>query len=212
MRRPEVVDHGKRTDLLPDSVDDQRVTFVMTDGIARPGRPDLRRMRLVQAHVSDFVIEDIEKRDHIRLLEHPHAEVPENKRHAARPTLVARIGSRPAAQLDIAVRLHGLRRPRLEDRIGVIADELRVVADEWNVRTGKGAPIIVHRLPPARLVRHGTRTRSRRRHAGKRKAPPGAGEIRDRGGRWRTAVDRRRWRHPLSASGHRGCRQDQIDK
>jgi hypothetical protein len=57
VRRAKQVDHGKRT-IGPnaDGVDHQRVAFVMADGIAMPRWPHLRRMRLIHAHASDFMI------------------------------------------------------------------------------------------------------------------------------------------------------------
>jgi hypothetical protein len=54
VRRAKQVDYGKRT-IGPNAngVDDQRIAFVMADGIAMPGWPHLRRMRLIHAHAAD---------------------------------------------------------------------------------------------------------------------------------------------------------------
>jgi hypothetical protein len=51
-------------------------------------------MGLVQAHMADFMIEDIQDRDVVRLLEHLHAEVIKDEGHAAGSALVDGIRSR----------------------------------------------------------------------------------------------------------------------
>jgi hypothetical protein len=56
-RAPRSIARGP--DLDADGVDHQRVALVMADGIPIPRRRYLRRMRLVHAHVADFMIERI---------------------------------------------------------------------------------------------------------------------------------------------------------
>ena len=96
----------------PDShrVDHQRVAFVMADGIAMPGRRHMRRMGGVQAHHARFIIVGIEDRDPVPLLEHLHADVPEDEGHPVGPALVARGRVGHAGQRDFARPLHRLSR------------------------------------------------------------------------------------------------------
>src|SRR5258708_1633029 len=54
LRRAEPVDHGKGPDFDPHRVYDQRVAFVMADGIPIPRRGYLRRMLRIHAHVADL--------------------------------------------------------------------------------------------------------------------------------------------------------------
>ena len=72
----------------------------------------MRGMSLVQAHVADFMIEDIQDRDAVRLLEHLHAEVIKDERHPAGPALIDRIESRAVVHLFFGVRLHDCPPPR----------------------------------------------------------------------------------------------------
>jgi hypothetical protein len=51
-----------------------------------------------------------------------------NKRHTSRPTLVARARKAHADQRHFAELLYDFRSPRLQDRIGVIADKLKEIA------------------------------------------------------------------------------------
>jgi hypothetical protein len=44
-------------------VDHQCVAFVMADGIPIPGRRHARRLRLIHAHVADFMIVGIQQGD-----------------------------------------------------------------------------------------------------------------------------------------------------
>ena len=90
MRRAIPVHRGKGADLDPHGVYDQRVAFVMTHGIAIPGRRHLSRMRLVQAHVTNLMIVVIEDDDLVGLLQDLDGTTRKNKRHPSRPTLVAR--------------------------------------------------------------------------------------------------------------------------
>ena len=63
VRSAELVDHGVRARLDANGIDHQRIALVMADGISKPGRRQLRGMSLVQAHVADFMIEDIQDRN-----------------------------------------------------------------------------------------------------------------------------------------------------
>ncbi len=67
------VDHGKRPPLDPDGVDHQRIAFIMADGIPIPGRRHLRRMGLVQPHLTKFMIAQVEEQDFVRQLQHLQA-------------------------------------------------------------------------------------------------------------------------------------------
>ena len=113
-RRAVHVDHGKRpVSLNPHRIDHEHVAFVMADGVAIPGRRYARRMRLVHAHIADFMIVRIDDGDPIRFLQHLHSNVPKNKGHSSGPTLIARSRIGHAGQRDFAVFLHDLRRVRL---------------------------------------------------------------------------------------------------
>src|SRR5215467_10173305 len=84
------IDHGKRSDLDPNGVDDQRVAFIMADRISIPGWRHIRRMRLVQAHLAELMIKGIKNGDFGRSLENLHSKICNNERHLLGPTLVAR--------------------------------------------------------------------------------------------------------------------------
>ena len=86
-------------------------------------------MRLVQAHVPDFVIVGVEERDLVRLLQHLHADVEENERHAAGPALIARRRVVDAGSRDLAVLFYDVRGMRLQDRARVIADQLEDIGN-----------------------------------------------------------------------------------
>src|SRR6516164_4130659 len=88
--RAKPVDHGKWADLDSHGVNHQRVAFVMANGISIPGWRHMRRMRLVQAHLAELMIERIKDRDLIGLLEQVHSIIDENEWHLLGPTLVAR--------------------------------------------------------------------------------------------------------------------------
>ena len=122
-------------------------------------------MRLVQAHAAHFVAVAVDHRDLVRLLQHLHQEIPEDVRHALRPALVAGGWIALPRQRDFAVLLHDFRRRGLEDRVGVIADQLAEVR---------------HPVARARPVEHRAGTRQRRLKAGEKGMRPDAGEIRDR--------------------------------
>src|SRR6266550_720296 len=108
-RRAVHVDHGKRpVSLNPHRIDDECVAFVMADGVAIPGRPYARRMRLVHAHIADLMIVRIDDGDLVRSLEHLHSNVPKNKGHSSGPTLIARSRIWHSGQRDFAMSLHDL--------------------------------------------------------------------------------------------------------
>jgi hypothetical protein len=165
----------------------------MADRIPIPGRLHLRRMRLIHAHASDIRPLVVNDRDLVRLLEHLHSEVLVDIRHGFGPTLVGRTRKSHARQRDFAVLLHDCGRPWFQDRIGVIADQLVVVA---------------HAVAP-RSVRHRAGSRRWRLEPGKRRVTPYAGEIRDRRSALRTAPGRpSRTRHRLPPDRRRSrCRQ-----
>lgn len=89
--RAKPVDHGNRPDLEPDCVYYQRVTFVVADGIAIPGRRHVTGMRLVQAYATDLMIIVIKDRDLVRLLQQLHSTTGKDIRHPLGRTLVARV-------------------------------------------------------------------------------------------------------------------------
>src|SRR3954463_15267066 len=110
----------------------------MANRIPIPGWRDLGGMRLVHAYVADFVAVAIDHRDLVRLLQHLHAEIPEDKRHTSGPTLVAWSLIDGSRQGNFAVLLHDVSRVGLQDGIGVIADELVPIA--WTV-VGTARPV-----------------------------------------------------------------------
>jgi hypothetical protein len=65
----------------------------MANGIAKPGRLHLRRMRLVHAHVADFVIIVT-----VRLLEHLHSKVHKNEGHGQKTEILQKSLSYPLPQ------------------------------------------------------------------------------------------------------------------
>src|ERR1700686_5370009 len=71
------------------------------------------------------VIKDV---DLVRLRQDLDCTARKNKRHTSGPTLVARAREAHSGQRYFAELLDDLRRPRLQDRIGVIADKLEEVA------------------------------------------------------------------------------------
>src|SRR5580704_1719029 len=165
----------------------------MADGIAKPGRLHLYRMRRVQAHAADLMIVDIKDGDPIHLLDHLHAHVRENEGHSSGPTLVARGRIAFAAQGDFAGSLHDLDRLGLQDGIGVIAHQLQYVAGA--VRT-------------ARPVCHRAGTGQRRLEAGEGQAHPRRGKIRNRRVSLRSGSSRPgAGRRCLPQGGCRSCRR-----
>src|SRR5215471_15209710 len=60
--RAKPVDHGKWAALDSHGVDHHRVAFVVADGISIPGWRDMGRMRLVQTHLAELMIEGVKDR------------------------------------------------------------------------------------------------------------------------------------------------------
>jgi hypothetical protein len=172
----------------------------MANGITVPGRRHRRGMRGIHAHMADFMIVRIDDDDLVRLLDQLHADIPNDKRDASRPTLPARARGRHPARFDLAELPDELRCLWLQDRVGVIADKPIEVA---------GA------APVARAVRHRAGSRARRLKAATSDMRPHAGEIRDRGGAGRRLARRAgfggRRRLPPSGRGH-CCRHDRQQK
>ena len=166
IRRAEQVDHGKRP-ICPDAdrVNHQRIAFIMADRIAVPRRRHLRRVRRIEADLTDFMILIENHHNSIGQLQHLHGHVLEQERHRLRPALVRRIGEGHAGERKIALLLDHRRGPGLQDRIGVVPDQLAIIA---------GALIV------ARPVGHRTGAGCRRHQPRQRSMAPDAGEIRDR--------------------------------
>src|ERR1700676_5189330 len=138
-----------------------------------------RHVRLVHAHLAELMIMMIKDDCPVRLLEHLDLEVPEDIRYRLLQTLVVRVGKTPAGQGYLAAPLDDLRSLRLQDWIGVVADQLVEVA---------------RAIGQARLVAYGARPRYRR-FKSQRWVGPNTGEIRDRCGRLRARRARNRSRH-----------------
>ncbi len=105
-------------------------------------------MRLIHAHLAKFI--PIKDGDLIRLLEHQHCNAVEDVGNRFGPTLYGRARRAGAAQLHFAVLLHGLRRPGLQDRIGVIADQQGWIADEDAISRWQDVAFGIGDLWPAR--------------------------------------------------------------
>jgi hypothetical protein len=105
------------------------------------------------------MIVGIKDGDPVRLLDHLHADVDKDVRQPSGPALVARDRSGDAAQLDFAVSLYGLRRFGLQDRIAVVADKLEEAARERTGPRRQRPTVVTEKLPHARLVKNGARTR-----------------------------------------------------
>ena len=165
--RAEQVDHGIGA-IGPDphGVDHERVAFVMTDRIAVPGWRHLCGMLVIHAHPAHFMILVEQHDDPVRQLQHRHGHVLEQERHGLGPALIAGVRIGHASQRQVALIPHDIRRPGLQDRIRVVADQLGIVARAV--------------IGPPRLVRHRPRPRRRRNEPGQRAVPPDAGEIRHR--------------------------------
>src|SRR2546430_16584866 len=92
MRRAIPVDHGITPDFDAYGIDDQRVAFIVTHGIAVPGRGDLRRMGLVQTHAANLLIVAIKDDDLVRQLQQLRWAIRKNERNPPSPTWVTRVG------------------------------------------------------------------------------------------------------------------------
>ena len=100
----------------------------MADRIAHPGRRYMRGMRGIQAHLPDMMIQHVEDGDLVLFLQQLDFLLPENIGRLLRRALVGRVREGHAGDRNFALALHDLRRRGLQDRIGVIADELVAVA------------------------------------------------------------------------------------
>src|SRR6516165_8333982 len=85
-------------------------------------------MRLVHPHLSELMIERVKNGDILRLLDDLHSTIYRNEGHSFGPTLVAWGRIALAGHRNLAQLLHDLRRPRLQDRIAIIADQLAAIA------------------------------------------------------------------------------------
>src|SRR5258708_39115267 len=97
-------------------------------GMSVPARRQGRWMRLVQAYMTALMIIGVGNRDFVRLLEHLYSDIPKNEWYPAGPTLITRGRIGHAAQSDFAGFFHHLRCFGLQNRIGVITDQLVVIA------------------------------------------------------------------------------------
>jgi hypothetical protein len=168
----------------------------MADGIPIPGRRHRRGVRGIHAHMAQFMALAVDHQDVVRPLEDLQQEVPKNVGHPTGPTLVARSRIPSAGQRNVAVLLHDCGCLGLQNRVGVIADQL--------VEVG-------HAVGAARPVRHRAGTRCRGFEAGEVGVRPYAGEIRDRCGALRRAAGRPdRGRHVLARGGGRRRRGRQC--
>ena len=149
-------------------------------------------MLLIQPHMPVVIVVRINQGDPIGLLQHPHAEIPEQIRQRVLQAHVVRIRIGDAGRRDFAELLDRLCGRGLEDRIGVIADQHAEIA-------GAG-------WQPG-LVPHRPRTRQRRAEA-ESWMEPRTGKIRNRCAGWRAAANRRgRGRRYLPKGRYRGrCR------
>src|SRR5882757_331390 len=91
--------------------------------------------------MTDLMIVGIKDGDLVRLLQDLDCTTRKNKRHTSGPTLVARAREAHSGQRYFADLLHDLRRPRLQDRIGVIADEFEEVAHVLRWRLAGAWPV-----------------------------------------------------------------------
>src|SRR5947208_15699371 len=85
-------------------------------------------MRLVHADLAEFMILFVNERELVRPLQHLEPKILVNEWYGLWPALVGRARSNLAGQRDVAVLLDGFGRPRLQDRIAVVADQVVVVA------------------------------------------------------------------------------------
>jgi hypothetical protein len=126
-------------------------------------------MLLVQAHLAELMVERVEDRHFVRTLHDLHAEICENERHLLGPALVPRRWIAFASPRNLAGLPHHLGRPRLQDRIGMIAHQLAAVADP-GLRSRDDARPVYQRAGP----------RQRQFQAVQRGMIPRAGDIRNR--------------------------------
>src|SRR5579862_5809934 len=108
------------------------------------------RMRLVHPHVTELMIEGIEDRDLPRLLQDLHPVIGKNEGQLFGPTLIAGGWKAHACRGNFAELLYDIGRPRLQDRIGEIADQSAAIPGAY-----------LRPVPQARSIPHRTRSRSR---------------------------------------------------
>src|SRR5262245_39648693 len=89
-----------------------------------PSGRDLRRMLHIHTHAADLVILHVKDDDLVPLLDQLNFTLPQYVRRGLRPTLVARIGKGRAAKRNLSAFLQYLRSFGLQDRIGIVADQL----------------------------------------------------------------------------------------
>src|SRR5258706_15122070 len=99
-------------------------------------------MRLVHPYVANLMIMKIKNRDLLPLLQHLHSKRPKNIGDTSGPALVAGGWIAHAAEREFAALLHDLRGLAIQNRIGVIADKLVVVAHSVDARP------VCHRAGP----------------------------------------------------------------
>src|ERR1700687_2727075 len=122
-------------------------------------------MTVVQAHLA-YVRAGarVDEQDPVRLLKDSHRALLVDEQHRHGPTLVGGVPVDDASERHFAELFHDLRCPGLQDRIGIVADQLVVVAHAFYARRkgGKGQRArsrVAGLLRPARLVRDRAGTR-----------------------------------------------------
>jgi hypothetical protein len=100
----------------------------MADRVAAPARHHLGRMLLIEAYLAVFVLFVEQHHNLVRRLYHPHGQTLEHEGHRLGPALVVRVWKDDASQRQLAFLSHDVSRPRLQDRVLVVADQRAVVA------------------------------------------------------------------------------------
>src|ERR1051326_8734285 len=90
LRRAVPVHHREGAWLDGYGIDHQRVALIMADGVAIIGRFHIGWMLRMHADLADLMIELIDDRDPVGLLEHRHSNR-QNEGYPVGPTLIARI-------------------------------------------------------------------------------------------------------------------------
>jgi hypothetical protein len=131
----------------------------------------------------------VDNRNLVRFLKDQHCKILLDVRYRFGPTLVGRAWKRDPVSRELTEILYDFRCSLVQDRIGVVPDQLVVVA---------------HTVAP-RSVCQRSWTRCQRLEAGKRRMPPHSRKIWDR----RNAISRSSgWRHSLPPHGHYHCWQN----
>ncbi len=140
LRRAEAVDRGETVHLHAYGINDQRVAFPMTDGIAHRRRLEIRGMHAVHANVADIgvlIVNDgdiaVLHREHLQ--GEPHRQ---GERRRDRPALILRIGKALARNGELALLLHDGRGFGRENRILIVAHQLAGIGGA--VRTAAQIP------------------------------------------------------------------------